>query len=96
MRPSFVVLALKSMLIDVKSIFHGGDSVGEVVGEVVVGEAVVGEAVVGEAVVGEAVVGEAVVGEVVVGEVVVGEVVLVHVLVELPHPAQKGPSLTMG
>jgi len=86
MRPSFVVLALKSMLIDVKSIFHGGDSVGEVVGEVVVGEAVVGEAVVGEAVVGEAVVGEAVVGE---------AVVLVQVLVELVQSAQKGPPLSL-
>ena len=29
------------------AIFHGGDSVGEVVGEVVVGEAVVGDIVVG-------------------------------------------------
>ena len=62
MRPSSIVLALKSMIRDLKSIFHGGDSVGEVVGEVVVGEAVVGEAVVGEAVVGDAVVGDVVIG----------------------------------
>jgi len=82
MRPSFVVLALKSMLIDVNAIFHGCDSVGEVVGEVVVGEAVVGEVVVGEAVVGEIVVGEAVVGE---------AVVIVQVLVEVAQLAQRGP-----
>ena len=78
MRPSLIVLALKSMLTDLKSIFHRGDSVGEVV----IGEAVVGEVVVGEVVVGEAVVGEIVVGEAVVGEVVVGEVL--QVLVSLP------------
>ena len=90
MRPSSIVLALKSMLTDLKSIFHRGDSVEEAT----VGEVVVGEVVVGETVVGEGVIGEAVVGEVVIGEAVIGVIMQVLVVVSL-HSAQKGPLLSL-
>jgi len=86
--PSSIVLALKSMLTDLKSIFHRCDSVEEAA----VGEVVVGEVVVGETVVGEGVVGEAVVGDVVIGEAVIGVIIQVLVLVSL-QSAQKGPLL---